>query len=316
MSKELLLWPNGSGRKAWAALSRSAEATVAETKLRELFPSAHPVLVSSGRAGLALSLAFMGLSRSQGVSLFPYASHCVLEAVSRHATPWHGNDGRVVARIIYHQWGYIQELGVSDTVIEDAVDCFCLPGATLMPAGGAFEVWSLPKILGTLSGGVIWCRQSESAEALRHLRDDRQAGALLQWGFRMLGRRWPLCGSLWAGRESLLGALPNWAVGEILLAIEHWSELAHARQERLDLVRSILPDWLPVALDRLPCVVPVGLDQARLLTNLGIGADCRTFERIDSTGQRTLLPCFPLPIHHEVPLPKLIKAVAILEAGR
>jgi len=163
---------------------------------------------------------------------------------------------------------------------------------------------------------VIWCRQSESAEALRHLRDGRQAGALLQWGFRMLGRRWPSYKSLWAGRESLLGALPNWAVGEILLAIEHWSELAHARQERLDLVRSILPDWLPVALDRLPCVVPVGLDQARLLTNLGIGADCRTFERIDSTGQRPLLPCFPLPIHHEVPLPKLIKAVAILEAGR
>ena len=316
MSKELLLWPNGSGRKAWAALGRGAEATVAETKLRELFPSAHPVLVSSGRAGLALSLAFMGLSRSQGVSLFPYASHCVLEAVSRYATPWQGNDGRAVARILYHQWGYIQELGVSDTVIEDAVDCFCLPGATLMPAGGAFEVWSLPKILGTLSGGVIWCRQSESAEALRHLRDDRQAGALLQWGFRMLGRRWPWYGSLWAGRESLLGALPNWAVGEILLGIERWSELGYARQERLDLARSFLPNWLPLASDRLPCVVPVGLDQGRLLTNLRIRTTYRTFERIDSTGQRTLIPCFPLPIHHEVPLPQLIKAVTILEAGR
>jgi len=185
-----------------------------------------------------------------------------------------------------------------------------------MPAGGAFEIWSLPKILGTLSGGVIWCRQLESAEALRLLRDDHQAGALLQWGLRMLGRRWPWCGSLWAGRESLLGALPNWAVGEILLAIERWSELVHARQQRLVLVRSILPDWLPVALDRLPCVVPVGLDQVRLLTNLGIGTSYRTFERIASTGQRTLLPCFPLPIHHEVPLPQLTKAVAILESGR
>lgn len=316
MSKELFLWPNGSGRAALAALGRSAEASVAETRLRELFPSAHPVLVSSGRAGLALSLAFMGLSRSQGVSLFPFASHCVLEAVSRHATPWQGSDGRVDARILYHQWGYIQELGVNDTVIEDAVDCFCLPGATLMPAGGAFEIWSLPKILGTLSGGVIWCRQSESAEALRHLRDDRQAGALLQWGLRMLGRRWPLCGSLWAGRESLLGALPNWAVGEILLATERWSELVHARQERLALARSILPDWLPLALDRLPCVVPVSLSQARLLTNLRIGTGCLTFERVDSAGKRTLLPCFPLPIHHEVPLPQLTKVVAILEARR
>lgn len=90
-------------------------------------------------AALALVIALLESEVSRGdlVGVFPYASHCVLDAVSRVATPLSGPTAVAVAlRVVYHQWGFVQETDLSKNTIEDCVDTLCVPGAAIFPGGG------------------------------------------------------------------------------------------------------------------------------------------------------------------------------------
>ena len=45
------------------------------------------------------------------------------------------------------------------STIDDCVDSLCEIGTELFPTSNDFEIWSLPKILGTTSGAVLWCKR-------------------------------------------------------------------------------------------------------------------------------------------------------------
>lgn len=163
--------------RALVSAPRLMSVETIEEKLRGMFPTGYPVLCSSGRAALVIALLESEVSRGDLVGVFPYASHCVLDAVSRVATPLSGPTAVAVAlRVVYHQWGFVQETDLSKNTIEDCVDTLCVPGAAIFPGGGRFEIWSLPKIIGTTSGAVLWCRDSETAAKIRCFRDERGGG--------------------------------------------------------------------------------------------------------------------------------------------
>ena len=165
------LWPEGSIKHAVTGVLQRSEVSTAERLLTELFPSGYPVLCSSARAAIAMVLEHCGASRPELVAVFPYASHCVLDAISRQATPQTYSREHLRIAIEYHQWGYVQTRRTTTPIlIEDAVDTLCVPGEPLFPLAGSYEIWSLPKILGTTSGGVIWCRDESDAEEIRDLR--------------------------------------------------------------------------------------------------------------------------------------------------
>ncbi len=126
-----------------------------EMRLRDFFPTGFPVLCSSGRAALTMALEHSNQNRSDLVGLFPFASHCVIDAVARICTPLFGPTSvNANLRVVYHQWGYVQEYNLPKNTIEDCVDTLCVKGTELFPGGGSFEIWSLPKILGISSGGM------------------------------------------------------------------------------------------------------------------------------------------------------------------
>ena len=196
------------------------------------------------------------------------------------------------------------------------MDSLLVPGGKLFPGGGAFELWSLPKILGTTGGGVLWCRSVEVAIELRKLRDGRNWGDLL-WAMRLLGMRFTLAHDFWQGAEPSRGQPSRLQTGEVFAALDVWDKVVVDRREKLALAWPLAPKWLKRLNDRLPCVVPVSLNDdcngERLAINIGISSGIRTFEHITPCGVSELIRVLPLPIHQDVTrsqLSELIKCLA------
>jgi putative PLP-dependent aminotransferase (TIGR04422 family) len=297
MSSGVFLWPKPNVTRA--LLSMPATIGEIEGKLGDLFPTGHPVLFSSGRAALAIVVAQLGLGRTDKVDIFPYASHCVLDAVSRRAMP-ELRARSASLRIVYHQLGFVQEEGLAGPVIEDAVDTLCIPGTPLFPAGGAFELWSFPKVLGTLGGAVMWCRSREDADSLRHLRT-QAGGQLRQWMLRALGARSTTAHLWWQGAEPALGRPVALQLGELKSALRDWGAIVERRRENLAAAQSLIPSWLKLTAGRLPCAVPAeAADGASIAREFDLSAGMRHFERV-SDGARELVRLLPVPVHHQMP---------------
>ena len=267
-----------------------------------MFAGGVPVLFSSGRAALYHSLLYSGLSREDRVGVFPFASHCVLDAVCRISTPTQiGRDARL--NVVFQQWGYTLHHDLSSSDIEDCVDSLVVPGGKLFPGGGAFEIWSLPKILGTSGGGVLWCRSSEVANDLRHVRD-KHAGASLLWGLRLLGMRSSLLHACWQGAAPAVGRATRLQTGELMAALDSWQEVVNDRLRKLALIQSMAPKWLSFAEDRLPCAVPIVLnercDGEALARKAGISSGQRMIEKKWGDGTGELVRVLPVPIHQDV----------------
>lgn len=288
--------------RALVSAPRLVSVSVIEEQLKCMFPTGHPVLCSSGRAALVLALIYGEVSRSDLVGVFPYASHCVLDAISRVATPLSGPTATTAPlRVVYHQWGYVQEINLPPNAIEDCADTLCVPGTKLFPGGGRFEVWSLSKILGTTSGGVLWCRDEETANAIRHLRDKR-AGGVLQWLLRLIAVKSHKAYLFWQGAECELGQASCLQTGEILAAVRKWGDFVTDRRAKLDKVWPLAPEWLPRPSNRLPPVVPIFSEQPEAtIRKWGVSSGFRMLERLEGNGFRGLEKVLPIPIHQDVP---------------
>ena len=316
MSKEFFIWPEAHLPRKSSLFKKVSHATI-EDRLTEMFYlKGFPVLVSSARTGIAIALEESGVRRSDLVGLFPYASHCVIEAVGRVGTPTAALN-KTKYKIIYHQWGYVQEKKVDGVLIEDAVDTFCLNSVDLFPAGGDFELWSLPKLVGCIGGGILWCKNESVADSIRRNRDMKKNGTNFRWALRLLSHYFPSINPLWSGAESLGGGVPNWACGDIMASLLKWEEIAVSRQRRLEMMLPLMSSWLQLEHGRIPSVIPVQVNdkQAKSLASLGLIAGFRHIECIDKSGFKFMRKVVPIPIHQEIPLDLLRRAIKIIEAN-
>ena len=315
MTDQWFLWPDARFlRGGIGALGTSTPDALETFLARRYGGRGYPVVVSSGRIGLVLALDALGVRRSDLVGLFPFASHCVIESVGRVGSPVSGGAAATTAnRVLYHQWGYVQERSALGAFLEDAVDTFCLPGAALFPAGGPFEVWSLAKLTGSLGGGVLWCRDQSAATEIRRRRDQRNAATTLRWMLRVFSSRWQSLVPLWYGAESAGGAPPSWGCGDILHGLQRWDDIAETRRERIAVVHRLLPSWLTIDSNRLPTVVPMVAteEQGEQLMALGFSAGFRHFERVTGSS-REVVRMFPIPVHQDVPVSVLQRACQIV----
>jgi putative PLP-dependent aminotransferase (TIGR04422 family) len=273
-----------------------------------MFPSGYPVLCSSGRAALVLALEKSNKTRGDLVGLFPYASHCVIEAVSRITTPLLGPTAiHADLRIVYHQWGYVQEKKLPLNTIEDCVDTLCVPGTELFPGGGCFEIWSLPKILGTTSGAVLWCKDKQVAERLR-IQLNARVGGLSQWILRLISKRISNFQNYWQGAEAFSGRPSIFQTGEIMSAICQWDYIVRDRKIKLDLVWPLALSGLEKPIQRLPNVVPVVSQiEEKSLHKLGFSSGYRMFEIVNKDGSRKMKSVLPIPIFQGVDFNWLIE---------
>ena len=310
------LWPKSDIKKALKLVFFFTSVEKIEDEIQQMFPSGFPVLCSSGRSALTLALIESNVTRRDLIGVFPYASHCVLDAISRVATPLPGPAAiQSSLRVVYHQWGFVQETNLPKNSIEDCVDSLCIPGVTLFPGGGCFEVWSLPKILGTTSGGLLWCKDEEVAKRIRHLRNSRRGG-VFQWILKLLTLKIGAIYAYWQGAECEGGRVSRFQLGEIITAIRKWDDFVEDRSNKLDKIWPSALEGLDKPIDRLPSVVPVGVKHELLESEIheyGISSGFRMFERVEDNSRRELIKVIPVPIHQDIKSSWLVNLINKLD---
>jgi len=128
-------------------------------------------LLASARVGIMLTLKYF--HDSQYISIFPYASQCVVKAAFLAEKAVHTPLPNEPREIVYNQWGLHQNQIIhSNIFLEDSADSFYPLGGTVCKTNSRFEIWSFPKLLGTTFGGIVWCRSKSDALALKEIRSN------------------------------------------------------------------------------------------------------------------------------------------------
>jgi len=300
--KTYFIWPEGSISTALKKIHYAIDSNKIESILFNMFPSGYPVLCSSGRSSIYLILNYLKINKYHKIGLFPYASQCVTDSVSKITTPYFGKESlNSDLRIIYHQWGYVQENMTKHTTIDDCVDSLCVPGTSLFPSNSNFEIWSLPKIIGSTSGSIIWCRNKRDSLKLKSLRDSSSFS--FQWFLRLLSKKIPFIYDHWNVREYNSPKTSKIQNGEIFFLLKKWDELIQDRKTKLNLLWEFSLKGLQKPKNRLPCIVPIKYDELilnKIKNKFPSGS--RMMEKINSDGSRRLLKIIPFPIHQEVDL--------------
>ncbi len=157
--------------RAKFSLQGNGDIALLEDRFERSFAGGFPVLLASARVGIMLALK--NFHDSQDVSLFPYASQCVVTAAFMAGKSPHTPLPNEPRDIIHNQWGLHQKQEMLTRVfLEDSADSFYPIGGTVCKTNSRFEVWSLPKLLGTTFGGIIWCRDKGDALELKKIRND------------------------------------------------------------------------------------------------------------------------------------------------
>jgi putative PLP-dependent aminotransferase (TIGR04422 family) len=146
------------------------------------------ILMPSGRSAISALLKYYGLNRSHTVFAPKWTSHCVWDMITRLANPESVYSSTCNGAIVVHKWGNIEKLSqpANHIVIEDSVDSLILDTSTLFPNNGDFEIISLPKTIGSYTGGLILARNQQKASELRSFIRENTPLGVHQSGLRLL----------------------------------------------------------------------------------------------------------------------------------
>lgn len=274
-----------------------------ENKLKKMFPSAYPVVCSSGRVALYIALKESNLDRKKKLKVFPFASHCVLNIVGQITTPDNNENFLNDYELIYHQWGYSHKSKMKN-IIEDSVDSLYFPGSNLLSQGGLFEIWSLNKILGSSSGGVLWCKNKEDAEKIRK-KIKYGPFIFFQWILRLLSLKILVLHKYWnAGENGYLG-ISIFQSNEIWKKTKKWKTFVEDRKNKLTKLKKYsITDNLSDE-NRLPCLINLDPKASISLNNQNKEIGIRHFDKNQNSNFQEIVEVLPVPIHQDVTIQEI-----------
>lgn len=194
------------------------------------------VLVPSGRAAISMILSANDISRGDSVFAPQWSSHCVWDAISHIGDPSIHAHSDLDAAIAVHKWGKVHEFAGENEflTIEDSVDSLFQSDETLFPNGGRYEIISLPKIIGSYTGGIVLCRDSSDAAPILHLRGENVELGRHQSKLRFQETRGEELGfKNWRHMEQSNRYLDLNAVSNIERCLAYYSENIETIQDRL-----------------------------------------------------------------------------------
>ena len=114
------------------------------------------ILFPSARAGIASILRFLKIDRSKEVFVNKWVSHCIFNTVGRYSNISTSFKSPDVALAV-HKWGFEQMIPHKKNIkiIEDSVDSIILDKNDLFINKSEFEIFSLPKIINSVCGGIV-----------------------------------------------------------------------------------------------------------------------------------------------------------------
>lgn len=232
-------------RKKYKFSFATATPTMIESCLAKKFFGGYPVVLSSGRGAIKLIVQEFWTARE--LSIFPYASQCVVKAIqAAGVVPLSRTN--LTSEIVYNQWGQL-DLGCTSTpFMEDSCDTFLPAGSTILRLGARFDVWSLPKILNSRFGAVVWCRNLEDAEHLIGIRDTSKSGIKRKQILRNLRNLNNWSYRVWQTSEFETYNLSKFEYGNLFKDVMAWDEKYRERKELMQksvkLLRAKHSDYL------------------------------------------------------------------------
>tara|TARA_B110000444_G_C18756891_1_gene555579 strand:+ start:273 stop:1202 length:930 start_codon:yes stop_codon:yes gene_type:complete len=279
-----------------------------EKEFENLYSSGYPILCSSGRSAIKMVLKLRECERKDNIKIFPYASKCVIDAISSISNPSVHDDINNKVKIVYNQWGFINnEVCENRTIIEDSVDTLLLPNNSVFSLKSDFAIWSLPKIYGTSSGAVLWCSDYADKEKLIQIREKSKPSIML-WFIRILGNFSSFFNKIWSGFAPELPNITRFEVSEIFFALTKLDEIIEDRKSKINLLSDLLPENILIPENILPTVLPIySFKTDTELKKLGIESGNRHF-----VNSKKIIKVIPLPIHQDVQKKWVLKTRKVL----
>ena len=263
------------------------------------YPNVFSVLFPSARAGLSAILS-AHLSRNNYVWIPPFASHCIISSVGMVATPTPVMNSQVDATLVFHQWGYVHKPKMRGLIIEDSVDTLIEPKGQVFPNNGRYELLSLPKVFGSMFGGLVLCQNREDAVSLRLLREER---TVLKWQHllnKLRSNRSQACFINWNNAEAENGFLPTIVCEDIYRKIKYLDDMVTFRKTMLEKVKNFgFKTYGDISETRLP--TSLALDANKIEIH---GINLMPYERHFSIGQdfKSMRKVLPIGLHKDISL--------------
>ena len=107
-------------------------------------------------------MKFYGLNRSNEIFTSKWSPYCVLNTISYFSNPT-TNIKRANLVIINHRWGRDSKIKNKNKkiIIEDSADTIHLNKKSFFLNNSEFEIVSLPKIIGSYCGGLIYTKNKK-----------------------------------------------------------------------------------------------------------------------------------------------------------
>lgn len=285
-------------RLNFAARYCFSSASEIELFFKSKYPSTFPVLFPSARSAINSILKYKKCSRGDKVWLAPYTGHCLLNTVSITSTP---SDDLYNSKlvIINHQFGYENlYTNLTPDIIEDSVDSIVEDESALFPNNGEFEVFSLPKIFGSMYGGILLSKNKESYNFFINERNDSTFGFfhnLRKLTVRLSKKNlyyWSFC-------EPLNKSIPAIGISDILNKLNNWDELIKTRKKNIEILMQLDLPFIEFHLSkRLPTALL--LTSFNKSDEITLGLTPRFFTN-GAAGRDQYYPIvLPIPIHSKI----------------
>lgn len=302
------LWPHSKFEFHTTFLRISPDV---ESFFESLYKGTHAAFFSSARSGIFHILKATKLTREEHLWLPPFSSHCLTNTVSLVTTPTDRELKESSRHLIYHQWGFPFLLPPplsKNVIIEDSVDSLVTCKTKLFPNNGDFEVFSLPKIIGSPYGGVVVSSSLDLIKEIRHLRDKGLRLGHTHHIRRLFASRDEKAKYLWSNTEPLNGPLPRWIKAATFDKLKQWDNITNDRKIKLNLLSrfSLVPPSNNFG--RLPVCIPLENNEfnKESIENIFGESICQTLIKWKKNELITK-KCLPVPIHQNISLEKITK---------
>jgi putative PLP-dependent aminotransferase (TIGR04422 family) len=126
-------------------------------------------LMPSGRSSISLLMRYLEFDRNKTVFITKWSSNCLYSCIGPYSNI---STDLVDPDLILanHKWGYkvnLPEEYSSKIIIEDSVDTIHSEVSSLFQNNGLAEIISLPKIIGSFSGGLIVTKDTDLASYIK-----------------------------------------------------------------------------------------------------------------------------------------------------
>jgi putative PLP-dependent aminotransferase (TIGR04422 family) len=136
------------------------------------------ILTPSARAAIGLIIRYKGINRSHKVFVSKWSSHCMFNTIGAFSNPTVDFVGNPDVILVNHKWGYpvfLKNKYENSLLLEDSVDSIFLSPKALFPNNSEFEFISLPKIIGSYSGGIVFSKDKGFTNYARALQQENTA---------------------------------------------------------------------------------------------------------------------------------------------